>query len=351
MKKRLKTTVVALVLAVSAGGIYHTFIPKSDQVKTDNAYIHGEITQISAEASGRITKILVEDNQLVSAGEILATIDNRDYIARRDQAQAALAAADATLANNQARINLQQLKIKEATARLDIATAENARQKRELVRYSKLVKTGAVSKTKHDLQKTQTVKAGSNLEAVTFSLAAAKQQLKTLNTERAQLLAQQQKAKTGLTLSELALEDTQIRSPIKGIVGNRSLQEGKFVKAGSGILAIVPVDNVWLEANYKETQLTNVTPGQSVDVVLDMFPDTQLKGTVSSISPSTGTQFSLLPPDNSTGNFVKVVQRMSVKIQLDIPTELKGRVVPGLSAEVTIHTKNSADTQSTGTGA
>lgn len=337
MKTKIKAAVVTLALAVSVGVIYNTFAPKGDQVKTENAYVHAEITQISAEASGRITEIFITDNQLVEAGEILATIDNRDYIARRDQAQAALAASEATLESNLARINLQQLKIQEAAAHLDTLKAENELQKRELLRYSKLVKTGAISKTKHDLQKTTTIKTSANLEAGKFTLAAAKQQLKTLHSEHSKIIAQQQQAKAGLALSELALEDTKIRAPITGIVGNRSLQAGKFVKAGAGILAIVPVDDLWLQANYKETQLTNVKPGQKVDVLLDMFPDTQLKGIVTSISPSTGAQFSLLPPDNSTGNFVKVVQRVSVKIALQIPAGLKGRVVPGLSAEVVIH--------------
>ncbi|PSW06854.1 HlyD family secretion protein [Photobacterium lipolyticum] len=348
MKTKIKASVVALALAVSGCAIYSTFAPKADQVKTENAYVHGEITQISAEASGRVTQIYVTDNQRVEAGELLATIDDRDYVARRDQAQAALAMAEATLENNLARIDLQQVKIKETAAYLNVAIAENGLQQRELVRYSKLVKNGAISKTQHDLQKTKAIESSANLEATQLKLAAAKQQLKTLHTERSQLLAQQQQAKAGLELSELALEDTQILAPISGVVGNRSLQVGKFVKAGSGILAIVPVDDLWLEANYKETQLTNVKPGQKVDVVLDMFPDTQIKGTVSSISPSTGTQFSLLPADNSTGNFVKVVQRVPVKIQLEIPAALKGSVVPGLSAEVIVLTNSAVSTGNTG---
>lgn len=348
MNTKLKACIISLTLAVSGCAIYGTFAAKDGQVKTDNAYTHSEITQISAEASGRVTKLYVSDNQLVEAGELLATIDDRDYIARRDQAQAALAMASAALDNNQARIDLQQVKIQEVTAYLNVAKAENDLQQRELKRYSKLVRTGAVSKTKYDLQKNKAINAGANLEAVRLQLTAARQQLKTLQTERSQLQAQKQQAKAGLELSQLALEDTKIISPISGIVGNRSLQEGKFVKAGSGILAIVPVDNIWLEANYKETQLTHIRPGQSVDIRLDMFPGSKITGTVSTIAPSTGTQFSLLPPDNSTGNFVKVVQRVPVKIELDIPDKLKGRVVPGLSAEVIAHTDSNSTTHHAG---
>ncbi|MCW8327618.1 HlyD family secretion protein [Photobacterium sp. SDRW27] len=348
MNTKLKAGIICLTLAVSGCAIYGTFAAKAGQVKTDNAYTHSEITQISAEASGRVTKVFVSDNQLVEAGQLLATIDDRDYIARRDQAQGALAMALAAIDNNSARIELQQVKIQEVMAYLNVAKAENDLQQRELKRYSKLVRTGAVSKTKFDLQKNKAINAKANLEAVRLQLAAARKQLKTLQTERAQLQAQQQQAKAGLELSQLALEDTRIIAPIRGVVGNRSLQEGKFIKAGSGILAIVPVDNIWLEANYKETQLTHILPGQQVEIKLDMFPDAAFTGTVNTIAPSTGTQFSLLPPDNSTGNFVKVVQRVPVKIELDIPEELKGKIVPGLSAEVIVHTDSKLATHHTG---
>ncbi len=340
MKIKIKALLTALILSASAAGIYYTFVTKAGQVKTENAYVHGEITQISAEASGRITKIFISDNQLVKAGQVLALIDDRDYIAHRDQAQAAIAVVKAALDNNLTRIDLQQLKIKQANAQLDTLQAEHKLQKSELLRYSRLVKSGAVSKTKYDLQKTTSTKAAANLQAGKFTLAASRQTVQTLYSERAQILAQHQQAKAGLALSELALQDTKILAPITGVVGNRSLQVGKFVKAGAGILAIVPVNDLWLNANYKETQLTNVLPGQLVDVQLDMFPGKHIKGLVSSISPSTGTQFSLLPPDNSTGNFVKVVQRVTVKIELLIPDELQGRVVPGLSAQVEIQTEN-----------
>ncbi|WP_019614369.1 HlyD family secretion protein [Psychromonas ossibalaenae] len=337
MNNKIKTLLTALILSGCAAAVYYTFALQANRVKTENAYVHGEITQISAEASGRITKILISDNQLVQAGELLAVIDDRDYIAHRDQARAALAVVKAALANNLSRIELQELNIKQASAQLDTLQAEDKLQRSELLRYSRLVKTGAVSQTRYELQKTTTTKAAANLEAGKFTLAASKQTIQTLQSERAQIIAQQQQAAAGLALSELALQDTKIRAPITGVVGNRSLQVGKFVKAGTGILAIVPVDELWLNANYKETQLTNVKPGQAVDVLLDMFPGKAIKGRVSSISPSTGTQFSLLPPDNSTGNFVKVVQRVTVKIELDIPQELQGRVVPGLSAQVVIH--------------
>lgn len=341
MNSKMKTAVIILAFIAITGMTANTFISKADSENTNNAYVHGEITQISAEASGRITKIFVSDNQIVEAGDLLAVIDPRDYIARRDQAKATLAMASASLDSNKSRTVLQHVNIDETAAHLEVAKASYDFERKELIRYAKLVKTDAVSKTQHDAQTNKTRIASANLQAAKFKLSAAKQQLINLETERTQILAQQQQAQASLSLAELALQDTQIIAPISGRIGNRALQLGKFVNAGSGVLAIVPTDELWIEANFKETQLTNIQPGQSVDVILDMFPDSQLKGTVSSTSPSTGAQFSLLPPDNATGNFVKVVQRVPVKISLSIPQALKGRVVPGLSAEVTINTDSS----------
>ena len=342
MNSKAKATVITLAFVAILGMTFNTFVTNGDTEKTNNAYIHGEITPISAEASGRITKILVTDNQIVKAGKLLAVIDPRDYIARLDQAKATLAMVTASLDSNKSRAVLQHVNIDETAAHLEVAKASYDFEQKELIRYAKLVKTDAVSKTQHDAQTNKTRIASANLQAAKFKLSAAKQQLINLETERTQILAQQQQAQASLLLAELALQDTQILAPISGRIGNRSLQLGKFVNAGSGALAIVPTDELWLEANFKETQLTHIQPGQTVDVVLDMFPDAPLKGTVSSTSPSTGAQFSLLPPDNATGNFVKVVQRIPVKISLTIPQALKGRIVPGLSAEVSINTSSNS---------
>lgn len=338
VKTKTKIVIVALVLVALAVTIYQFLLTKSNRITTENAYIQGEITQISAEVSGRIIKVLVEDNQYVKAGDVLALIDDRDYISRYQQALATVRMAEAAIDSNQARIDLQQIKIKEHSAYVGIAQLEHGHQQRELGRYTKLVQNGAISKSEHDGQNTKTKRGSSSLQAYEHQLVGAKQQLKTLEAERAQLIAQKQQLQATLALSQTALQHTKIVAPISGVVGNRALQEGKFINVGMGVLAIVPIDDIWLLANYKETQLTDVEPGQRVRVVLDMYPNTSIDGRVVSISPSTGAKFSLLPPDNSTGNFVKVVQRLPVKIQLNIPHKLSGRVVPGLSANATIYT-------------
>jgi membrane fusion protein (multidrug efflux system) len=337
MNNKIKKIVIAIALVAVISAIYTKFIVPFGDLSTDNAYIQGEITQISTEVSGRVTKLYVMDNQWVTAGDLLATIDDRDYIARRNQEKSSVNIATSGLGNNQARLDLQLLKVEEAMAYIEAANAEDELQKRELSRYIQLVNSGAISKTLLDIQRSKATIAHAQYNAEKFKLSGAQQQVVALKTERTQLQARYQQAIASLQLSQLALEDTKIVAPISGFIGNRVLQEGKFVKAGAGVLAIVPVENIWLEANYKETQLTNLRPGQIAEVVLDMFPDITLKGSVESISPSTGNQFSLLPANNATGNFLKVVQRIPVKIRLEIPEALKNRIVPGLSAEVLVH--------------
>lgn len=186
-------------------------------------------------------------------------------------------------------------------------------------------------------KKTRSIEASSNLETAKLALATEQKQLDTLMTEKLQLTAQRTKAEASLRLANISLERTTVRAPFDGYVANRQVQVGKFVQPGMGLIVMVP-DYVWIEANFKETQLENVLPGQEVEVVLDMFPNHPLHGRVSSITPATGAQFSLLPPQNATGNFIKVVQRVPVRIELEIPQELSQRIYPGLSAEVSIET-------------
>ncbi|WP_439843512.1 HlyD family secretion protein [Aeromonas dhakensis] len=219
---------------------------------------------------------------------------------------------------------------------LEAARADAELQRAEWARYDNLLGKKLVAKSSADAQRTRMRQANASLEASRLGLASAKRQLGSLQTERAQRLAQRDQARAALELASLSLEDTQIRAPISGVVGNRSVRKGRYVTKGTNLLAIVPVDDVWVEANYKETQFTHIQPGQTVEVRLDSFPDRPLRGHVIGASPATGARFSLLPPDNATGNFVKIVQRVPVKIALDIPSSLRGRVVPGLSAEVAI---------------
>ncbi|MFM4812638.1 HlyD family secretion protein [Aeromonas dhakensis] len=336
MKATMKKGAVALVLLGTVAGLYVYLMPRAGEVVTDNAYVQGEIAQISAEVAGVVTRVHVADNQFVLAGDLLAEVDARDYQALKTQAEGALAAAEAALANVRERIAMQEIGIGEAATRIEAARADAELQRAEWARYDNLLGKKLVAKSSADAQRTRMRQANASLEATRLGLASAKRQLSSLQTERAQRLAQRDQARAALELASLSLEDTQIRAPISGVVGNRSVRKGRYVTKGTNLLAIVPVDDVWVEANYKETQITHIQPGQTVEVRLDSFPDRPLRGHVIGASPATGARFSLLPPDNATGNFVKIVQRVPVKIALDIPSSLRGRVVPGLSAEVAI---------------
>ncbi|MEH6580086.1 MAG: HlyD family secretion protein [Amphritea sp.] len=335
---KIKKAVVASLLVGATAGFYYYLAPLPGIVTTDNAYVHGEISQISAEVSGVVTQVYVSDNQYVQAGELLAELDKRDYIALRNQADSALAMTEAAIANVSERTELQKVNIDTAATRIAAAQADANFQHKEWQRFSGLLKKKLISQSRFDAQKNQLQKSNAELDATRLQLAAAKQQLNTLQTEREQLIAQREQAKAALELAKLNLEDTQVRAPISGVIGNRSVRTGRYVNKGNGLLAIVPIDDIWIEANYKETQITNIHPGQAVEIKLDSFPDYHLKGEVISASPATGTQFSLLPPDNATGNFVKIVQRVPVKISILLPDELRGRVVPGLSAQVEVNT-------------
>ncbi|EGQ7820403.1 HlyD family secretion protein [Vibrio parahaemolyticus] len=333
----MKKKVIALSLVVGSLFAAGCALYQPNTVTTDNAYVHSDVTAISPEVGGQVSEIFVKDNQWVSKGTPLFVIDDEDFIANKDIARAALDVANSALTANQIKTDMQLMKIEQAKQGIRRASANAAHQAAEFKRLSRLVQKQSVSKNQFEAQKTRSIEASSNLETAKLALAAEQKQLDTLMTEKLQLTAQRKKAEANLRLANISLERTTVRAPFDGYVADRQVQVGKFVQPGMGLIVMVP-DYVWIEANFKETQLENVLPGQEVKVVLDMFPNRPLNGRVSSITPATGAQFSLLPPQNATGNFVKVVQRVPVRIELEIPQELSQRVYPGLSAEVSIET-------------
>ncbi|AGQ99894.1 HlyD family secretion protein [Vibrio parahaemolyticus] len=333
----MKKKVIALSLVVGSLFAAGCTLYQPNTITTDNAYVHSDVTAISPEVGGQVSEIFVKDNQWVSKGTPLFVIDDEDFIANKEIARAALDVASSALTSNQIKTDMQLMKIEQAKQGIRRASANAAHQAAEFKRLSRLVQKQSVSKNQFEAQKTRSIEASSNLETAKLALATEQKQLDTLMTEKLQLTAQRTKAEASLRLANISLERTTVRAPFDGYVANRQVQVGKFVQPGMGLIVMVP-DYVWIEANFKETQLENVLPGQEVEVVLDMFPNHPLHGRVSSITPATGAQFSLLPPQNATGNFIKVVQRVPVRIELEIPQELSQRIYPGLSAEVSIET-------------
>ena len=309
------------------------------QVSTDNAYVQADYTTIAPKISGYVTEVRVEDNQKVQAGQVLARIDDRDFRVALDQANADVEAAEATLRNLDAQIAQQQSVIDQTKA--DIASAQAALTFAEAdnARYGALVKTGYGTVQRAQQAETALKEKTALLQHDHASLLVAERKVDVLRTERTRAEAARDRNLANRHQAELNLSYTTISAPVDGTVGARSLRVGQFVQAGTALMAVVPMHAVYIVANYKETQLAHVRPGQPTQVEIDGFPGVTLKGHVDSLSPASGLEFALLPPDNATGNFTKIVQCIPVKIALD-DEKLEGLLRPGMSVEPTIDTKS-----------
>jgi membrane fusion protein (multidrug efflux system) len=341
----IRRAALALALAlgvVAAAEFGHHYLTIGRYLETtDDAYVKADSTIISPKVSGYIAQVLVGDNEMVKAGQLLAKIDDRDFRAALDQAGADVAASDAAVRNLDAQLALQQPIIEQGTADVAAATANLNFAQEEQARYDGLMKTG--SGTVQRAQQTDAAlrAAAAQLQHAKSGLLAAERKVDVLSTERARAVAQRDRARAVEQQAALNLSYTGIIAPVDGTVGARSLRVGQFVQAGTQLMAVVPLDAVYIVANFKETQLTHVRGGQPVELTIDSFRGTRLQGHVDSLSPASGLEFALLPPDNATGNFTKIVQRMPVKIVLD-DRSLTGLLRPGMSAEPTINTRSVA---------
>ncbi|MCA1467792.1 HlyD family secretion protein [Bradyrhizobium sp. IC3195] len=334
----------ALVLALLAGtatmAYYgHDYWANGRYLEsTDDAYVKADSTIVAPKVSGYIAKVLVGDNEKVQAGQLLAKIDDRDFKAALDQAKADVAAGEASVRNIDAQLELQQPIIEQSTADVAAAEANLKFAQEERARYDDLMKSG--SGTIQRAQQTDAALRASSaqLQHAKSGLVAAQRKVDVLTTQRAQATAQLERARAVAQQAALNLSYTEIIAPVDGTVGARSLRVGQYVQAGTQLMAVVPLDAVYVVANFKETQLTHVRPGQPVELHVDSFRNISLRGHVDSLSPASGLEFALLPPDNATGNFTKIVQRVPVKIVLD-DHSLTGLLRPGMSAVPTVDTK------------
>jgi membrane fusion protein, multidrug efflux system len=334
--------VLALALALGVAGaadLGYGYLTTGRYLETtDDAYVKADSTIIAPKVSGYISEVLVADNEPVKAGQVLARIDDRDFKAALNQAHADVAAAEASVRNLNAQIQLQEPLIQQQAAEVDAAEANLKFAEQERSRYDELMKSG--SGTVQRAQQTDAALRAqtAQLQQGKAGLIAANKKIEVLDTERAKAVAQLDHARAVEQQAALNLSYTQITAPVDGTVGARTLRVGQYVQAGTQLMAVVPLDAVYVVANFKETQLTHVRNGQPVEVRIDSFSATRLKGHVDSLSPASGLEFALLPPDNATGNFTKVVQRVPVKIVLD-DQSLRGLLRPGMSAEPTVNTK------------
>jgi len=332
--------VAALLGAADYGWDYWT--TGRFEVATDDAYVKADSTTIAPKISGYIAAVLVADNEPVKAGQVLARIDDRDFKVSLEQAEADVKAAEANIANKQAALIAQQADIDAAQATVVLDQANEAFADQEDKRYAELAKKGfgTVQNAQQAASRLSAAHAAVTRDAA--ALVNATKQLDVIKAELAQAEAALARAKAAQDQAELNLSYTVLVSPIDGQIGNRSLRIGQYVQAGTQLMAVVPTEAAYIIANYKETQLANVEPGQPVDIEVDTFPGQVFKGHVDSISPASGQEFALLPPDNATGNFTKVVQRIPVKIVLDQGNPLSVILRPGMSVYPTIDTKPEA---------
>jgi membrane fusion protein (multidrug efflux system) len=337
--KRVAVAVALTLAAAAVGELGYQYLTVGRYLEsTDDAYIKADSTIIAPKVSGYIGEVLVSDNEPVKAGQLLARIDGRDFATALNQAKADVAAAEAAIRNLDSQIELQQPLIQQQAADVDAAEANLEFAQQERSRYDDLMKSG--SGTVQRAQQTDAALRAqtAQLQQSKAGLVASNKKIEVLSTQRAQAVAQSEHARAVEDQAALNLSYTEITAPVDGTVGARSLRVGQYVQAGTQLMAVVPLDAVYVVANFKETQLTHVRSGQPVEIRIDSFHATTLTGHVDSLSPASGLEFALLPPDNATGNFTKIVQRVPVKIVLDRQNP-NGLLRPGMSAAPTVNTK------------
>ncbi len=333
---------VALALVVIAGIAWFARYESYGkyQQSTNDAYVQADAVTVSPKVSGYVDKVFVADNQTVKAGEPLLQIDARDYDAQAAQSRAQIDAANANAAGVRAQIGEQQAAIARARADLAAARTDAAFARNEVARYQPLAATGAETRERLSQLKNQAAQADAKVVAAEAALASAERRVGTLQAQVKQALAQGEGARAQLAAANTNVGATLIRAAIDGRVGNKTVRQGQFVQAATRLMTLVPMQGLYIDANFKETQLGLMRIGQPVKVSVDALPGVEIPGRVTSVSPGTGAQFSVLPPQNATGNFTKIVQRVPVRIAISPGPETRALLVPGMSVDVSVDTRS-----------
>jgi len=338
----LVAVAAALIFIAIATLRWDVWVGAATVQTTDDAYVRADISRLASRVAGEVLTVAVTDFQRVKAGDLLIQIDPADYQAQVAQAEAGVGAAKAALDNLANQVELQYATIAQAEAQRVSALAIETETGEEQVRQQSLEHTDAGTRQKLEQAVAAYAKAQADVKASAAIIAAQRHQLEVLGGTKQQRAADLLGAQAALVAAKLRLGYTRIVAPFDGLVSERQVQPHDYVNIGSSLINVVPLPKVYVIANYKETQLTRVKPGQAVDIEVDTFSDQTLHGRVERISPASGSQFALLPPDNATGNFTKVVQRIPVRIEFDPGQPLLERLLPGMSATTRIHTDRMA---------
>ena len=344
-RKRLIIPVL-LAIATCAGGWegYHWFTEGRFIIDTDDAYVKADTSTIAAKVSGYITAVAVSDNAQVTAGDLLARIDDGDYKLAVEAAVRKIDTQTATIARLATQAEAQKSVIAQAAAQLVAAKAEASRTAAELDRVTKLVQSNYGTQQRLEQAQADSDRAKASVDQASAAVTAARANLAVIEAQKAEALSTRAELQTALDRAKRDLSFSEIRAPFDGVIGNKAVQPGQYVQPGTRLLSLVPLGSVYVEANFKETQLNALTPGQPVDVYVDAYSNRHFEGAVESFAPASGSQFSLLPPENATGNFTKVVQRLPVRIKVPAKVADEGWLRPGLSVVVDVHTRPAPET-------
>ncbi|TSD64926.1 HlyD family secretion protein [Inquilinus sp. KBS0705] len=342
--KKKPNRVLPIILGIIlVGGIIFgvkEYIYFSKHVDTDDAQIDGDISPVVARVGGYVDSIMFEENTHVEKNQLLVKIDDRDYKVKLEQAQAAQVGASAGINVGQSQIYATAANSSSAKADVASASARLDKVRKDYDRYANLVKDGSVTRQQFDQAKADLEVAQANYNAARDKYKAAMEQVGTTRSQLKVTNTGVSQKQVDVDYAKLQLSYTNVKSPASGIVAKKNVQVGQLVQAGQTLFSVVNDNSIYVTANFKETQLNKIRNGQKVDLKVDAYPNLKVEGTVYNFSPATGAKFSLLPPDNATGNFVKVVQRVPVKIKITGSKEELAKLRPGMSVDVSVITKD-----------
>ncbi|GHE58707.1 hemolysin D [Camelimonas fluminis] len=347
-RSRKKVILGGLGAVIAAGIVWagaYWWITGRFMVSTDDAYVRADITLLAAKVSGYVTEVLVDNNQDVKVGDVIARIDAGDYRLALDSARGKEKTQLAALDRISHQIDAARAAVSQAQAQIPAAEADVTRTRAELERQNKLAQRDFASQQKLELARADRARADSSLMGAKAALESANANVAVLIAQKGEAEAVLNEYRTVTSKAERDLSFTEVRSPINGVVGNKAVQTGQYVQPGQRLAALVPLDEVYIDANFKETQIARLKPGQKVEITVDAYPDRHFTATVESLSPASGALFSLLPPDNATGNFTKIVQRMPVRLSIDRKEAAEHVLRPGLSVVATVDARTGPQAQ------
>jgi len=336
LRKLIFPLVLSAMLVAGAAYGWRWWTVGRFQESTDNAYVAADSAVIAPRVAGYVARVLVADNQPVTFGQPLFTLDDRDLVAMRARARADLAQARAGLTTSGVTAESEALIVGEDRAQLAAARAQLAQARADLARIEPIYRRGFATKGTYDAAVAAAASRAADVAQREAAILSQQSKARSALSQGGSARAQIEAAEAALQMAELNIGYARVTAPIEGVVGNRSVRVGEYVKAGQQTMVIVPMQAAYLVANFKETQVARMAQGQRVRLKVDAFPDAKVTGRIDSLSPASGSQFSILPPENATGNFTKIVQRIPVRIAIDRPLPAAVRLAPGMSVAATV---------------